>query len=406
MTAARALIVAPELEELARSVSFATVEEIVVLDDRYEAWLAGARETGEQAVQEWDPFTIPYTAGTTGKPKGVVLPHRARTLCFLAMASEYGCYAPDDRNLVTAPLFHGAGFAFAMATLFLGGYYEILPRFDPELLLRHLHAGHMSTTFMAPAHFHALFALEPTVLDRDSGVGAIISNAAPLAEASKERIVDYFGEIVLHETYGSTEGAIVTNLRPDDQLRKIESVGLSFVATQVSIRCEDGGEAEAGEVGELFSASPYLFNGYWERPEETAKTIIDGWVTAGDMAVRDEEGFVYLIDRKTDMIISGGINLYPREIEEVLFQHPTVAEAAVVDVPDERWSEAMKAFVVTRPGATIEPDALTAHCRVRLTGYKVPKTVEVVDALSRNAAGKVLRRALREPARLPRRAGL
>ncbi len=398
---ARALFVAPGLEDLARAIPFETVEDIIVLDDRYEAWLADARETREQAIQEWDAFTIPYTAGTTGQPKGVVLSHRARTLCFLAMASEYGCYAPEDRNLVTAPLFHGAGFAFAMATLFLGGYCEILPRFDPELLLRHLHAGHMSTTFMVPTHFHALFALEPAVLERyrDTGVRTIISNAAPLPQATKERIVDYFGETVLHETYGSTEGAIVTNLRPEDQLRKIECVGLPFVATEISIRREDGTEVGPGEVGELFSASPYLFNGYWQRPEETARTMLDGWVSAGDMAVRDEEGFVYLIDRKTDMIISGGINLYPREIEEALFHHPSVAEAAVVGAPDDHWGEAVKAFVVARPGEMIDTAALTAHCRARLTSYKVPKTIEVVDALPKNAAGKVLRRRLRDRTR-------
>lgn len=398
---ARALFVAPELEEMVRAIEFETVGEIIVLDDRYEAWLGNARETDEVPIQEWDVFAIPYTAGTTGKPKGVLLSHRSRTLCFFGMASEYGCYSPQDRNLVTAPLFHGAGFAFAMGSLFFGGYCEILPRFDPELLLRHLHGGAMSTTFMVPTHFHALFALEPAVLERyrDNGVRTIISNAAPLPQATKERIVDYFGDTVLYESYGSTEGGIVTNLGPADQLRKIKCVGLPFIATMVSIRREDGSEVDADEVGELFSTSPYLFNGYWKRPDETARTIIDRWVTAGDMAVRDEEGFVYLVDRKSDMIISGGINLYPREIEEALYHHPTVAEAAVIGAPDDRWGEAVRAYVVARPGERIDTQALTEHCRARLTPYKIPKSIEILDALPKNAAGKVLRRDLRARAR-------
>ena len=394
---ARALFVAPALEEMARAIEFQTVREIIVLDDRYEDWLGKARETEELAIQEWDVFAIPYTAGTTGKPKGVLLSHRSRTLCFFAMASEYGCYSPRDRNLVTAPLFHGAGFAFAMASLFFGGYCEILPRFDPELLLRHLHGGRMSTTFMVPTHFHALFALEQAVLERyrDNRVRTIISNAAPLPQATKERIVDYFGDTVLYESYGSTEGGVVTNLGPEDQLRKIECVGLPFAATLVSVRREDGSEVETGEVGELFSISPYLFNGYWQRAEETARSIVERWVTAGDMAVRDEEGFVYLVDRKSDMIISGGINLYPREIEEALYHHPTVAEAAVIGAPDDRWGEAVKAYVVARPGERIDTQALTEHCRARLSAYKIPKSIEILDSLPKNAAGKVLRRELR-----------
>jgi long-chain acyl-CoA synthetase len=287
-----------------------------------------------------------------------------------------------------------------MGALFLGGYCEVLPSFDPEQVIAKLHGEAMTGTFMVPTHFHAIFTLEQAILERyrRPRIGAIVSNAAPLPQATKERIVDYFGEGILHETYGSTEGAIVTNLRPADQLRKIECVGLPFVATAVELRDDRGAEVAPGEVGELFSTSPYLFNGYWNRPEETAETLRDGWVTAGDLAVRDEEGFVYLVDRKKDMIISGGVNVYPREIEEVLYRHEAIAEAAVIGAPDERWGEAVKAYVVARPGATVDAETVIAYCKENLASYKTPKSVEIVEALPKNAAGKILKRELRERA--------
>ncbi len=394
---AQALFVDPALEDMVRAIDFRSVRTIIVLDERYQSWLAEARPLAEQPLEEWDAFSIPYTSGTTGKPKGVVLPHRSRVLTFFAAAAEYGCYSPDDRYLATAPLFHGAGFAFAMASLFFGGYCEVLRAFDPEELIAKLHDRSLTGTFMVPTHFHAIFALEASILDkyRGPGVRTIVSNAAPLPQATKERIVDYFGEGVLHETYGSTEAAIVTNLRPEDQLRKIKCVGLPFPATRVELRREDGSEAAPGEVGELFSTSPYLFNGYWDRPKETAETFRDGWVTAGDMATRDDEGFIYLVDRKKDMIISGGVNIYPREVEEVLFHHDAVGEAAVVGAPDPHWGEAVKAYVVARPGASVEAEEVIAYCKQHLSSHKAPKSVEIVESLPKNAAGKVLRRELR-----------
>jgi long-chain acyl-CoA synthetase len=395
---AKALFVHPSLEETVRAIEFQTVTTIIVLDGGYGDWLGKARPLAEQPFEEWDAFAIPYTSGTTGKPKGVVLSHRSRVTTFFALASEYGCYAPDDRYLATAPLFHGAGFAFAMGALFFGGYCEVLPAFEPEQVIAKLHAENLTGTFMVPTHFHAIFTLENAVLDkyRRPDVRSIVSNAAPLPQATKERIVDYFGDGILHETYGSTEGGIVTNLRPADQLRKIKCVGLPFVATRVELRGKDGAVAAPGEVGELFSTSPFLFNGYWRRPEETEATLQDGWVTAGDLAVRDEEGFVYLVDRKSDMIISGGVNIYPREIEEILYRHEAVAEAAVIGAPDERWGEAVVAYVVTRPGESLDGETVIAYCKEHLASHKAPKSVTFLEALPKNAAGKVLKRELRE----------
>ena len=329
----------------------------MVIGPRYEALLAQAHpQRPAVTVQEWENFSIPYTSGTTGKPKGVLLSHRARTMCFGAMAVEFGCYSPDDRALATAPLCHGAGLAFALAPVFFGGTCDILPRFDPGQLLARLEVTAATNVFLVPTHFHAIFGLDAATLDshRPRALRSIISNAAALPQATKERIVAYFGTDILHECYGATETGIVCNLRPPDQLRKTKCVGLPFPYTEIRILREDGSEAAPGEIGELFSTSPTLFNGYWNRPEETAAALRDGkWVSVGDLATRDDEGYLYIVDRKKDMIISGGINIYPREIEEALFAHPAIADAAVIGIPDAYWGEALKAFVVPRPGARI-----------------------------------------------------
>jgi len=226
----------------------------------------------------------------------------------------------------------------------------------------------------------------------------IMSNAAALPQAVKERIVGYFGAGLLHETYGSTEAGVVTNLRPQDQLLRKQSVGRPFAVTRIRLLDDDGRDVKDGEVGELYSLSPYIFNGYYNQPEETAAALRDGWVTAGDLARRDADGFLYIVDRKKDMVVTGGFNVYPREVEEILHRHPAVLEAAVIGVPDQKWGEALSAVIVTRPGMNVRPPELEAHCRESLAGYKVPKSFRFIDALPRNAGGKVLKNELRRSA--------
>ena len=396
---ARVVFADPQRAEMIRDCDFATVEHVITIGRELDAALADAgRVTELPVVQEWETFSIPYTSGTTGRPKGVLLSSRSRLLIALAQAAEYGCYSPDDRFLAFAPMAHGAGLSFALTAVFLGGHVEILDRFDPELVLRRLSEGRMTGVFMVPTHFHGIFALDDKLRARyrPEHLKTIIANAAPLPQATKELIVDYFGDGILHETYGSTEGGIVTNLRPPDQLRKERCVGLPFISTLVEIRDEQGRECGPDEVGELFSISPYLFNGYWKRPEETARAFSDGWVSVGDMARRDDEGYVYIVDRKKDMVITGGINVYPREIEEVLMHHPDVAEAAVVGIPDEKWGESLKAFVTLKRGAGYDPAALTDYCEGQLARFKIPKQFELIDALPRNPSGKVLKTELRQ----------
>ncbi|MCS6946133.1 MAG: AMP-binding protein, partial [Steroidobacteraceae bacterium] len=395
--AARALVFHPQLASLVAALDWAeapTVRERLRIDwADVDAAAAAGRELPSIDVKTEDPFALVYSSGTTGRPKGIVLPHRSRVQTFHAMAREYGCFGAEDRFLAVAPLAHGAGFAFALAPLWFGGYVEILPRFDAAQVLDKLAHGGFTGVFLVPTHFHSLFALPHESLDSCRGrfgtLRAIISNAAALPQATKERIVEYFGPGLLHESYGSTEAGIVTNLRPADQLTTRQCVGAPFGDNEIRLLDDSGREVGVGEVGELYSRSSYLFSGYWQNEAETRAAVRDGWVSAGDLARRDARGLYYIVDRKKDMVISGGINIYPREIEEVLQQHPDVREAAVIGVPDPRWGERLRAFIVTRAGpADPSDEALIEFCRGRLADYKIPREFRRLSALPRNVGGK------------------
>ncbi len=389
------------LANVVAAASLPSVRKVIVLGPDYERWLAGCGESGvDEGLHEDDAFALVYTSGTTGTPKGVLLSHRSRVLTFFAMAMEYACFGPEDRHLAIAPMAHGAGFAFSMAPLFFGGCVEIVEKFDPEYVLARLAAGQHTGTFMVPTHYQAIFALAPASLQRycntTPALRAIISNAAALPRSMKEKIIAYWGAGLLHETYGATESGIITNLRPAEQLSRPGSVGRAFTCTKIRL-LDDAGEPVAdGEVGELFSNSPFLFSGYYKLPAATAACLREGAVSVGDLACRDEDGCITIVDRKTDLVISGGLNVYPREIEDVLHRHPAIREAAVIGVPDEKWGEALRAFVVMHDGVTLDHADIEAHCRAALGGYKVPRSYHQIQQLPRNASGKVLKRALRD----------
>ena len=377
----------------------------VRLGDEFERMLAGSHE--ERALptlDERETFAISYTSGTTGAPKGVLLSHRSRCLMFSAMASEYGCFGRDDHFLALAPMCHGAGLAFALAPLYNGGRCTLQYSFEPEALLSAVKGFEPNGIFVVPTHLHRLFGAPEDVLERYRGrhsLRTIISNAAALSPSLKRAAVDYFGDGLLHETYGSTEAGIVTNIRPDSLLRKPRSVGPAFSNIEIELR-QDGGEpAGTGQPGELFCRSPFSFNGYLNRPEETRAALVDGWVTVGDIAVADEEGYVTITDRKKDMVVTGGMNVYPREIEAVIEGLEGVVECAVVGAPDEEWGERLHAFVVTRPDTGVTSEEIVDLCRTKLAAYKVPKQLAFVDALPRNAAGKLIKRELKTLAACP-----
>lgn len=361
----------------------------------YESVLAAASHRPPGVLRDENTaFALAYTSGTTGLPKGVLLSHRSRALTFMAMAAEYHCFGPDNHFLALAPMCHGAGFVFSLAPLWSGGTATILPDFDPEAVVKRLSHGDIDGVFVVPTHLHRMFDLPRDTLGRHR-LRTIISNAAALPQPVKEAVVDWFGPGLLHETYGSTEAGIVSNIRPADLLRKPGSVGVPFLNMAIELRDDAGAPVADGVPGELFACGPYGFNGYRNRPADTAEAIIDGWITVGDMAVRDSDGFYTIVDRKKDMVISGGMNVYPREVENIIARVPGVAEAAVVGLPDSEWGERLHAFVVAKRGASPSTDAIVSACRANLAGFKVPRGVSFMDELPRNAGGKIIKRLLR-----------
>ncbi|GAA2730772.1 class I adenylate-forming enzyme family protein [Actinocorallia aurantiaca] len=370
---------------------------LVSVDGGYEEFLAAASPVDPRVpVRETDPFTIVYTSGTTGRPKGVLISHRSRTLTFYCAALEWNL-GPGRTSVAVAPMYHGAGFAFGYAPVFTGGTVVMLRSFSAEALLSLVAETRAQSVFLVPTHAHQLRA--SGLMDRYdvSSLDTLFFNAAALPVTLKEWVMSAFPGAGVHELYGSTEGGIVTDCRPADALRKPGSVGPPWFLTELKVLDDDGAEVPRGERGELCSRSPFLMNGYLKNPEATSEALTeDGFYRSGDIAVQDADGFVTIVDRKKDMIISGGVNIAPREVEEVLGSCPGVAEAAVVGLPDERWGERVTAFVVPLPGHSPDPDALVEHCRAVLSGPKVPRQVEFLTTLPRNAAGKILKRELRK----------
>jgi acyl-CoA synthetase (AMP-forming)/AMP-acid ligase II len=372
---------------------------IIWLDEEYEALLGGASSTPVVSdVAEESAFALAYTSGTTGQPKGVLLSHRSRSITFMAMAAEYGCFGPDDNFLALAPMCHGAGFVFACAALFFGGTTTLFSSPDPQAILQRIGVMDITGVFMVPTHFARMFDLPEEILAkyRAHNLKTIISNAASLPQHLKQAAIDHFGNGLLHETYGSTEGGIVTNIRPVDLLRKPGSVGHPFPNIEIELRRGDGSVSPVGEPGELFCRGPTSFNGYWQRPEETRATVVDGWITVGDIAVADADGYITIIDRKKDMVVAGGMNIYPREIENVIALLPGVREVAVVGKPHREWGESLHAFIVPVHDGRLDTDAVLSACRDKLASYKIPRGISLISELPRNAGGKILKKTLRE----------
>lgn len=365
----------------------------------YEEFLAGFDAVDPKiVVHEQEPFCVTYTSGTTGKPKGVLISHRSRVLLFYGTALEWGL-GPGKRTIAVAPLYHGAGFSFGYGACFTGGTLVMQHKFDAAETLEMVEKHRIQSMFLVPTHAQMMRALgDEAITSRDlSSLHTLYFNAAALPINLKEWVCRMFPNTGVHELYGSTEAGNVANLRPEHALEKPGSVGVPWFMQQVRIVREDGTPVAPGEPGELFSKSPFLMNGYLKDEAATAEcTTDDGFLTCGDIATMDDEGFISIVDRKKDMIISGGANIYPREIEEVLLTHPNIADAAVIGVPDETWGEAVVAIVVTRDGTAMSQAEIEAHLRGKVAGYKVPKTSHNVTVLPRNAGGKVLKRDLRD----------
>lgn len=361
----------------------------------YEAALSAASNVDPAVgASEDSPFCIAYTSGTTAMPKGVMISHRSRVLTFYMAAMEWQL-GVGRTSVAVAPMYHGAGFAFGYSPVFTGGTVAMLRKWDPKALLDLVEKERAQSVFLVPTHAQMLRNLgEREIRSRDlSSLDTLYFNAAALPWELKQWVIETFPGVGVHELYGSTESGIITNLRPVDMLRKPGSVGQPWYLTEVRVIDDNGDEVGPGGTGELYSRSPYLMRGYLKNPTATAAcTTDDGFISCGDIVHLDEEGYIYVVGRKSDMIVSGGVNIYPREIEDVLAAHPWVREAAVIGTPSEQWGEEVTAYVVLDPGATFDPSTLEAHCRESLAGYKVPRRWRLIDQLPRNAAGKVVKR--------------
>jgi acyl-CoA synthetase (AMP-forming)/AMP-acid ligase II len=345
--------------------------------------------------------TMIYTSGTTGKPKGAFRRSGASPEQLGAMLAFIG-YRPDDVYLTTGPLYHSGPGGFMGIALAMGQTIVVQYKFDAEDWLRLVDTYRCTSTFAAPTPIRMICNLPPEVLERydRSSLRVMIANAAPWSFALKQQYVATFPPESLFEVYGSTELGVNTILRPEDQMRKPGSCGKEAPLVEIRLYDEQG-EIVTGTgpeaTGELFVRSSSVFADYYKQHDKFVEDHRDGFQTVGDIAYRDDEGFLYICDRKKDMIISGGMNIYPAEIEGALEQHPDIFEAAVFGVPSEEWGESVHAVVVRRPGADLDDAGVVAFAREHLAKYKVPRSISWIDELPKTGSGKILKRELRQP---------
>ncbi len=379
-----------------------TVERVISVPDEYESLLADAPEAAlGEGITEDTLAGLFYTGGTTGASKGVMLSHRnlvANTVNWL-IATQQG---PEDTYLVMAPLFHAAGSLAVLATVWTGGRQVVLPAFDPNAALDLIEAETVTTTLGVPTMLSAMTEEQLVRPRRVDSVRSISHGGAPIATEVVRRTHQAFPNAELIHVYGATETApLATGLRNEE--RHVDSdlarsCGQAVAGVDVRIFDAEGNELPPGDIGEVVVRGPNIMMGYWNKPEQTAEVLRHGWYHTGDLGFMDATGHVFLVDRAKDMIVSGGENVYCTEVEEVLYQHPAVLEAAVFGVPDEKWGEAVHATVVLRPEHEADATTLIAFCRESIAGYKVPKAIDFqTDPLPKSGPGKILKRELRTP---------
>ncbi len=353
-------------------------------------------------VQEDDGFFIIYTSGTTGVPRGAVYSHReawddARTY-IINLSIQ-----PNDKHIQVSPMFHIAGDTMVRSILYMGGCNIIMKSFDPAATLQLIQNHKATHISIVPTHLVAMLAL-PDVKKYDvSSLKFIWYGGSPMPVEVLKRGLETFG-VIFGQGYGQSEsGPAICHLPKEDhnvvgkpEEKRLASVGQPDIGVQVRIVDDKGRDVGPGDTGEIIVRSKHIMLEYWKKPKDTSNTIVDGWLHTGDIGRYDEQGYVFLVDRKKDMIISGGENVYPREIEEVLYRNPKVHEAAVIGIPDPYWVEKVHAVVVLKKGVKATPEEIIDFAKKNLAGYKAPKSVEFADSLPKNAAGKIMKRELRE----------
>jgi long-chain acyl-CoA synthetase len=340
-----------------------------------------------------------YTGGTTGAAKGVMLTHRN----LVANAMHFQACWPftsETRWLIVAPLFHAAGSIAVLATVWNAGLQIVLPSFNAGEALDLIEAHRVNATLVVPTMLAALSEEQMSHPREIASLGRISHGGSPIATETLRRAQAAFPRAQFLHIYGATETSPIATLLPNEERYldspQARSCGQPAVGVDVRVVASDGSGVPTGQVGEVAIRGANVMAGYWNKPAETAAALVDGWYRTGDVGYMDKHAFLYLVDRAKDMIVSGGENVYSTEVEEVLYRHPAVLEAAVFGVPDTRWGEAVHAVVV--PRAQVTPEELIEHCRAAIAGYKVPKEVEIrTDPLPKSGAGKVLKRELRAP---------
>jgi long-chain acyl-CoA synthetase len=374
------------------------VKFIAVADEAPQGWVS-YRQLMADAPEEFASVgdvlaaSMIYTSGTTGRPKGAWRPHGVNLANVLQVISIFEL-SQSDVHLMCGPGYHSAVGFFSVLHQVLGATIVMQPKFEADAALDLIQKHRVTTTFMAPTLLQRLVDAQERRPRDTSSLRALILGAAPCPYALKVRAEKAFGKVVW-EFYGATETGINTVLRPEDQLRKPGSCGQAVPGQDIRLVRDDGSEAGVGEPGEFMVRNNWQAE-YFNRPDATSQSLHDGFFSVGDIAYKDAEGYYYICDRRIDMIISGGVNIYPAEIEAVLHAHPAVLDAAVIGVPDNEFGESVKAVVQLRPGVQATADELTAFAGERLAGYKKPRSVDFVEELPRDAAGKLLKRVLRD----------
>ena len=371
----------------------------------YEDFIKDAADHEPDAqVDPQDTWILIYTSGTTGKPKGVLRSHESHIAYYLNCSVDFG-FNENDVCLNVMPLCHINSIFFTFTFLYIGGSAYIHPAigFKPEEILAIIEKHKITFISLIPTHYTLILNAPEDAKQRDVGsIRKLLCSSAPGRRTMKQAVREFFAGVELYEAYGSTEGGIATILKPEYQMTKLGSIGFEALGNDfIKILDQDGNEIPQGEIGELFSRGPTLFDEYYKLPELTAESFKQGLFSAGDLARQDQDGFYYLVDRKKNMIITGGENVYPSEIEEVVGSHECVLDCAVIGLPDEKWGEKVTAVVIKKNG--LRPEDITEEmikdcCRGQIAGYKRPKEVIFIeeDEMPRTPTGKILHRKLRD----------
>lgn len=391
---------APKLTQIARNKYLVVGQNQFDGGGRYEDLLAqGNEDEPDVVVTPDDVFFIGYTSGTTGFPKGAVILHRTDVDLAIAINLEFETGGALV-NLIVMPTFHSNSIWNTVGSFLAGAtiYIYHLRGFNGEEILNIIEKYKVNMSSMVPTMYHLILGQPEEVKAKCdvSSMKILLSSSAPISYETKVAITNFFKNAKLYEGYGSTETGVVTTLRPEDQLTRPGSIGKAAFGKDVKILGINGEELPRNEIGEIYTKGISIFKEYYKNPEATKKAFIGNWCTVGDMGYMDDEYFVHLVDRKNDMIISGGENIYPTEVENLILQHPAVLFVAVVGVPDELWGESIKAVVLPKSGMQVTEEELINFTRGKIAGYKRPRSVDFVLEMPMTPTGKILRRLVKE----------